>query len=138
MRQSKVVSISLSSTPSWIFPFIIVVGAIATIATTYTLSYSEGHTPAFPYTDITHTARYSPEKYVFRVGMLWMSVVMAWNWHIVGTWLNYYQRLSNRYSNDVHSESSNSLINSSVYLGWISCVAITISSMCITSGMWRR
>ncbi|KAL9652977.1 hypothetical protein ABK040_015492 [Willaertia magna] len=52
--------------PSYVFPIIMVVGSILTISISYITSYSLGHTPSFPYTDITHTGRYIPERYFFR------------------------------------------------------------------------
>ena len=48
----------LNSVPSQYFPLTVVVGCVATIATTYTLSTYQGHTQPFPYTDITHTGLY--------------------------------------------------------------------------------
>ncbi|EFC47420.1 hypothetical protein NAEGRDRAFT_57275 [Naegleria gruberi] len=142
----------LSSIPAQYFPLTIVIGTISTIATTYTLSTSQGHTKPFPYTDITHTARFTPERYVFRVGMLAMAVVMAWNWNLLYTWLRNVQQQIDTLQKRVklikeHNEHSHSVLNTILmmnppsnhllniiwYLGIGASVAITISSMCITS-----
>jgi hypothetical protein len=52
-----------------------------------------------------------------------MSVVMAWNWTIVYQWLKYYYRATPK----------TDLLKVILYLGYTSCVAITVSSCCITS-----
>ncbi|KAG2379564.1 hypothetical protein C9374_006681 [Naegleria lovaniensis] len=144
----------LNSVPSQYFPLSIVLGTVATIATTYTLSTYQGHTQPFPYTDITHTARFTPERYIFRVGMLWMAVVMAWNWNILFNWLwNVNESIRNvsykldyiktRHHEDDHAatndpippapSTTHHILHMIFYLGLASCVSITISSMCITS-----
>lgn len=138
----------IASTPSSVFPGIIVTCAPTIIAICYTMSYSQGHTQAFPYTDITHTARYAPERYLFRIGLIVLGAVMFWNWHIVYYWLSFTQQQAsaqeerkmsvNRRSNNnkVSRKSSHGgtgMISTISYLGYIGCFAIAVSSACISS-----
>eukprot|EP00761_Pharyngomonas_kirbyi_P011459 gb/GECH01011484.1/.p1 GENE.gb/GECH01011484.1/~~gb/GECH01011484.1/.p1 ORF type:complete len:371 (+),score=71.34 gb/GECH01011484.1/:1-1113(+) len=70
-------------------PLVCVSLAIITIGVCYVLATSAGHTPPFPHTDITHCARYAPESFIFRIGMLPSSTGMILLWFLAGSWINY-------------------------------------------------
>lgn len=58
--------------------------ASVTIMVCYILAVRAGHVEPFPNTDITHCARYAPESFVFRMGLIPSCMIIAYMWYIIG------------------------------------------------------
>lgn len=65
-------------------------GALATvtIALCYFISVNNGTTGAWPKTDITHSARYPPAEYIFRIGIPVAMVILQQVWWVMWSWIH--------------------------------------------------
>ena len=61
--------------------------AAVTIALCYVFSVHNGSVAPFPQTDITHTARYPPSEYIFRIGIPVAMVVLQQIWWVLWSWM---------------------------------------------------
>ena len=71
----------------WVVPPFAGVLAAVTIALCYVISVHNKSVSPFPQTDITHTARYPPSEYIFRIGIPVAMVILQLVWWVICTWM---------------------------------------------------
>lgn len=74
--------------PLAVLPLLASLLAAGTIAVCYVLAVTAGHVEPWPNTDITHCAKYAPESYVFRVGIISASVLLIVGYVVIKQWID--------------------------------------------------
>eukprot|EP01094_Clydonella_sp_ATCC50884_P007869 TRINITY_DN1712_c0_g1_i2.p1 TRINITY_DN1712_c0_g1~~TRINITY_DN1712_c0_g1_i2.p1 ORF type:complete len:294 (-),score=85.14 TRINITY_DN1712_c0_g1_i2:428-1192(-) len=108
--------------PLALLPILASVLAGGTIITCYILAVNEGHVEAWPNTDITHCAKYAPESYIFRVGIITSSVFLIVGYVLINQWIKGQEAM-----NDGVAPRSHCFIS----LTAAACVAGVVGAVCL-------
>uniref|UniRef100_A0A7S4UZL1 CWH43-like N-terminal domain-containing protein n=1 Tax=Paramoeba aestuarina TaxID=180227 RepID=A0A7S4UZL1_9EUKA len=100
--------------------------AAVTIAVCYYFScIVNGTSNCWPATDITHTARYPPAEYIFRVGIPIAMVILMQVWWVIFSWLK---------AEEGNTRWGNPLLGFAFIFGIMGAVLLIIASVLIQPG----